>query len=183
MNEINSFYDAIKKRSDENQKALDWLLKEEIYSLVGSIIRMELDSLFRLSYFNSKNENEKESLLQQFKLGQRWSGEKGIVTDRKVVQTLAKSLLLDWATPIYDIGCAFIHLSPYHDWNNSKDPTRNIDNNTRKAIVEHIESHHQKQLSVEFTFYDLVSVAKDVFSKLRGNLLRELNGGICLAEY
>ena len=175
MNDYNNFYSAIKKRSDENQKALDWLLENQIYSLVGSIIRMELDSLFRLCYYKSKSETEQANLLQQFDTGQRWSGEKGLVTDRKMVEYLANVLMLNWAIPIYDIGCAFIHLSPYHDWNNGNDPTRNISKDVRKSIVEHVESQHEKQLNIDFSFNDLISVANDVFGKLRSNLLCELN--------
>jgi hypothetical protein len=171
---VDNFFGAIKKRSDENQKALEWLLNEKIYSLVGSIIRMELDSLFRLCYYNSKSKDEQTILLQQFNAGQRWSGEKGVVTDRKMVEYLANTLMLTWAIPIYDIGCAFIHLSPYHDWNNKSDPTRNISEDVRNSIIEHIKSHHQKQLDADFTFFDLISVASDVFSKLRSNLLHEL---------
>ena len=174
MSELNSFYSAIRKRSDENQKALDWLLSEKIYSLVGSIIRMELDSLFRLYYFNSRNENDKKTLLRQFHAGQPWHGEKRLVRDRDMVNLLARTLILDWATPIYDIGCAFIHLSPYHDWNNDNDPTRNISNDVRETIVEHVKAHHQKELSVNFTFDDLISITNDVFCKLRGNILCEL---------
>jgi len=174
MSIANNFYTAIKKRSDENQKALEWLLQEQNYSLVGSIIRMELDSLFRLCYFKSQDSKEQANLMKQFEKGQRWKGEKGIVTDRKMVEYVANTLMLGWAIPIYDIGCAFIHLSPYHDWNSSNDPTRNIDNSVRQTIVEHVKSHHQKEMDVNFTFDDLISVSNDVYMKIRGNLLCEL---------
>ncbi|MCL2499123.1 MAG: hypothetical protein FWE90_02180 [Defluviitaleaceae bacterium] len=175
MNMTKSFYEAIKKRSDENEKALQWLLNERIYSLVGSIIRMELDSLFRLCYFKVQSEPIKKQLLQQFMKGQRWRGEKDLISDRTMVQYLTGQLLLDWATPIYDIGCAFIHLSPYHDWGGVNEPTRNINIEIRRVIVEHIKVHHHVELEEGFTFEDLVSVASDVFGKIRGNLLYELN--------
>ena len=176
MNDASYFYRAIKERSNENEKALDWLLSEKIYSLVGSVIRMELDSLFRLCYFKSKNASEQIILLQQFFAGQPWRGERHLVRDRDMVNHLADTLMLKWATPIYDIGCAFIHLSPYHDWNNdSSDPTRNITIHVRRSIVEHIKEQHQKDLDINFSFDDLILIANDVFVKLRSNIIYELN--------
>jgi hypothetical protein len=63
-----------------------------------------------------------------------------------------------WVDPIYDIGCAFIHLSSYHDYANLN-PIRNLSNAQRKTIVEHVESHHKIRLNIDFGFNELVEVA------------------------
>lgn len=174
------FYNAIKTRSDENEKALQWLIQEKLYSLIGSIIRLELDSLIRLCYIKAlenENENEKNSLLEQFFNGERWSVEKQIITDRKMVTYVTNSLMLGWVEPIYDIGCAFIHLSPYHDYANLN-PTQNLSNAQRKTIVDHVESHHKIRLDINFGFNELVNIAPLVFKKLRDNLLYEIESFI-----
>lgn len=48
-------------------------MKEKLYYLIGSILRLELDSLIRVAYLNSINDiNQMECLLAQFNTGKRW---------------------------------------------------------------------------------------------------------------
>lgn len=171
MDDMDKFTNAIRQRSDENNKALSWLMEEKLYSLVGSIIRMELDSLIRICYIKSiSNEERRRMLFIQFFNGQRWKFEKDIVTDRNMVSFIANNLGLRWAEPIYDIGCAFIHLSPYHDYMNLS-PTSSLTNEQRKIIINHVKDHHKIELEKDFSFIDLVGVAPLVYKKLRDNLL------------
>ncbi|MDD2493006.1 MAG: hypothetical protein PHY83_03595 [Bacilli bacterium] len=103
---------------------------------------MELDSLIRICYIKSlRDENEKNTLLTQFFDGQRWKLEKNIISDRKMVTYVTNNLGLGWADPIYDIGCAFIHLSPYHDYM-SQNPTSTLSRESRQTIIKHVKDHH-----------------------------------------
>jgi hypothetical protein len=173
-NHSQTFINSIKSRMEENKKAFSLLMQEKLYSLIGSILRLELDSLIRMAYINSKkDESDKEVLLSQFINGNRWSYEKKLVTDRMMLNNLMCRLGLGWAEPIYDICCAFIHLSPYHDWGEIE-PTNNLTIENRKTIVEHVKAHQHKDLDLNFGFYDLVSIADGIFDKLQGNLKCEI---------
>jgi hypothetical protein len=173
MSNIDIFYRAILQRSQENEKALKYLMQEQLYSLIGSIIRLELDSLIRVCYVKSQDAATQEVLIEQFMQGRRWRYERDLITDKQMVENMVWTLGLGWAAPIYTIGCAFIHLSPYHDWGNSE-PTNNFSQDERAEIIEHIEGHHKIKLSDDFTFFDLVNVAPKVFEKLKSNLRYEI---------
>ena len=173
-NKIELFYNAILKRSEENKKAFDLLMNEGLYSLVGSIIRLELDSLIRVCYINSLDSaKEKRDLIEQFLKGQRWQIEKRLVSDRKMVTHVVNNLGLGWAEHIYDIGCAFIHLSPYHDWG-SLLPTENLTQKQREEIVKHVEWNQKIKIKLTFGFEELVQIAPGVLEKLRNTLQYEL---------
>ena len=169
------FYTIIKARSDENEKALALLLEARCYALIGGIIRMELDSLVRVHYFNNTDSKEQNLLLDKFFMGSKWPN-----TDRNMVNYLASSL--GGAEHIYDFCCAFIHLSPYHDWASLSDvPSLTIAK--RHSIVNEIKEQqndvwgYDTKLNIndDFKFDDLLLFAPHIFKKLRGNLMLELN--------
>ena len=174
---VKKFYDIIKIRSDENEKAFNLLMKEKLYSLVGAIIRMELDSLVRAYYFNNlSSDSEKEELLDKF-----IAGEKSFKSDFDMVKELSEKL--GWAKHIYFICCAFIHLSVYHDWaNNDKIP--NLTLQERQFIVTEFKEQQKAfaycgydpslQLDINFGFSDLIKIAPAVFGKLKRNLECEI---------
>lgn len=109
-----NFFRIIEARSNENEEALKVLMEKKCYALIGAIIRMELDSLIRVHYFNSANNEVQKDMLDKFFANNKW-----YATDRKMVNMLSNSL--GWAKHIYEFCCAFIHLSPYHDWATTSD--------------------------------------------------------------
>lgn len=168
------FFSIIKSRSDENKKAIDILLNEKCYALIGAIIRMELDSLIRVYYFKSIDVNKQEELLENFFDNKKW-----IKRDREMVKQI--SVKLGWTTHIYDFCCAFIHLSPYHDWASSSE-IPNLTQEKRSEIVKGIKAQQNKnwgydptlEIDENFTFDDLILFAPHIFMKLRENLLYEI---------
>ena len=168
------FINAVLKRKEENKKAFSWLMEEKLYSLIGSILRLELDSLIRVAYLNSINDiNQMECLLKQFNKGKRWKYEKQLITDRAMLNNVMWNLGLGWAQPIYDICCAFIHLSPYHDWGEIE-PTRAISDLERSSIVQYVKEQQNICLANDFEFSDLVKISSGVFDKLHRNLECEI---------
>lgn len=168
------FFNIIIARSNENEKALNLLLEEKCYALIGAIIRMELESLVRVHYFNNVNRIKQESLLDEFFVGKKWS-----VTDRNMVNNLSRSL--GWTEHIYDFCCAFIHLSPYHDWASTSD-IPNLTQDKRRFIVNEIKSQQNDNwgydtslvITEDFSFDDLIPFSPYIFKKLRDNLLYEI---------
>lgn len=169
------FFKIVLDRSNENKKALDILVGEQCYALVGSIIRMELDSLIRVYYFNNSKPERQEEMLKKFFDGDRWAP-----TDRRMIENMPHSL--GWARHIYDFCCAFIHLSPYHDWATSSD-IPNLTREKRKSIVSEIREQqndvwgYDTSLVIEenFGFEDLILFAPHIFKKLKANLECEIN--------
>ena len=168
------FFDIVTARSNENEKALNLLLKARCYALVGAIIRLELDSLVRVHYFNNADDNKQGLLLHSFFNEGKWNINGKRIFDINMVDILTRSL--GWAIHIYHFCCAFIHLSPYHDWAS----TSNIPNLTydkRKFIVSEIKLQQYDttlKIDEDFGFNELMPFAPHIFKKLRDNLLYEM---------
>ena len=153
---------------------MNLLLKEKCYALVGAIIRMELDSLMRVHNFNSLTDPEKRQILNSFFDGKRWPN-----TDRNMVENMPS--IMGWTKHIYDFCCAFIHLSPYHDWASSC-TIPDLTQDKRRSIVKDIKSQqnanwgYDPTLAIDenFGFDELVLFAPHIFKKLRSNLLLEI---------
>lgn len=168
------FFSIIKSRSDENEKAINLLLNERCYALIGAILRMELDSLIRVCYFNSVDVDKQEKLLDNFFDSKKWGK-----SDREMVRQISEKL--GWASHIYDFCCAFIHLSPYHDWASSSE-IPNLTKERRSEIVKGIKAQQNKdwgydptlEIDENFTFDDLILFTPHIFKKLRENLLCEM---------
>ena len=173
-NRKKKFYEIIKVRSDENEKALTLLLEAKCYALIGAIIRMELDSLLRVHYFNNADSIKREFLLNRFFNNNKWPN-----TDRNMVNTLSRSL--GCAEHIYDFCCAFIHLSPYHDWASSSE-IPDLTQEKRRFIVSEIKSQQDDNwgydttlvINEDFDFDDLIPFAPHIFKKLRDILFCEM---------
>ena len=173
------FFDIVMARSNENQRALDLLLSSNCHALVGAIIRMELDSLIRVHHFNNADEKTKEILLNNFFNEGEWKFNGKRIYDSVMLKNMPP--LLGWAEHIYAFCCAFIHLSPYHDWaSDSNIP--NLTDATRQFIVTEIRAQqndvwgYDTSLAIEedFGFDDLIPFAPHIFKKLRENLYCEM---------
>ena len=168
------FFKIVKARSDENEKAFALLMQGECYALVGATIRMELDSLIRLFDYKGADDSRKEQLLDEFFKGRSWSK-----LEWKLVESMSSTI--GWTEHIYKFCCAFVHLSPYHDWA-TNDNIPNLTRKRRRLIVQELRNQqndtwgYDTTLSIEedFTFSDLILFAPHIFKKLRGNLLCEL---------
>jgi len=168
------FVNTVRARSDENERSLNLLIGAECYALTGAILRMELDSLIRVHNYNCSNADTKDCILHGFFEGKKWPS-----TDRAMVENMPH--IMGWAKHIYDFCCAFIHLSPYHDWAESDDiPNLSLDK--RRQITQGLREQQNDDwgydtslvINENFGFNDLVPFVPHIFKKLRGNLLLEL---------
>lgn len=167
------FFDIMRARSDENERAIKILLDAECYALVGAIIRMELDSLIRIEDFNNSDASRKKELLDNFFQSQMQS-RKWKRTDSEMVKNYSRTM--GWAHHIYYFCCAFIHLSPYHDWASDSAIT-NLTQRERRFIVSEIKSQqYDPALNIDenFGFDELMPFAPHIFKKLRDNLLHAI---------
>lgn len=98
------------------------------------------------------------------------------ITDSEMVKLSDR--LTGWSKSVYRFGCAFIHLSSFHDYRD-RDPMQMISEEERQALVEHMRYYHFAALDTRSTFLDVVEYLPDVFAKIASNLehyLRDLEG-------
>ena len=170
-----AFSRQVRARSTENRRALEQLVPARTYGNVVGILRQELDSMVRVMYLLSvRDRHQRSALLAASIAGERWRDDRGIVTDRRMVE-LADSLH-GWAKSVYDFGCAFIHLSSFHDYE-TRNPLELVTSDEREAILRHMRNYHHGPQSDHPTFEELASYLPAVFDKVSGNLdcyLKEL---------
>jgi len=135
-----------------------------------SILRQEVDSLVRVVFLlTQKDRAYRKQLIEDAVAGRRWRrpGSKQIVTDREMVD-LADTLH-GWTKSVYAFGCAFIHLSNFHDYR-ARDPLYQISDSEREAILGHLRNSHGGPHGSEPSFSDIVPLLPMVFTKIADNL-------------
>jgi hypothetical protein len=178
---INVFCRQVRARSRENSGALRCLHGAEkgFVSPMFSILRQELDSMIRAIYLLSiVDMGYRNALLLASIENRPWKTENGpTITDRMMVDLAQK--LQGWTQSVYTFGCAFVHLSSFHD-HRHRDPVRAISPNERAAILRHMRYYRGGPAGPEFSFDDLVPYLPGVSEKISRNLecyLRDLEVG------
>jgi len=186
MNEVTQkFCQMVRCRSDENRRAMQALVRisQKVISPVMSLLRQELDSMIRAIYLLSIHEpTERTSLIESTISGKKWQvrTEKGKfrnVTDKEMAELAQK--LQGWTRSVYKFGCAFIHLSNFHNCFD-EDPFQGLPESERKDILDHMRYYHGGPLNDNPDIYELSNYLPMVFDKISDNLkcyLRDLEEG------
>jgi hypothetical protein len=121
----------------------------------------------------------RDELIRASVEGHRWvvKGSRRRITDRDMV-SLAQQLQ-GWTESVYRFGCAFIHLSGFHDYQ-KRDPMDMISDDERQAILKHMRSYHGGPSEASPSFDDLIPYLPRVFDKIASNLecyVRDLEAG------
>ncbi len=168
MMNTQEFCNIIKTRSIENKKAVDLLFHQRLFGQVMSIVRQELDSMVRCIYLLETDLNQRQILMAQTINGERWrNSQNRIITDRDMVNLSAQ--LWGWTKSVYDLGCAFIHLSNFHDYSNTN-PFENLDSEEKNNIITHLNNYHGYPMTQELTFGSVSPYLSRVFEKVSSNL-------------
>jgi hypothetical protein len=101
--------------------------------------------------------------------GKKWKkdGTNINITDREMVE-LANTLH-GWEEYVYRFGCAFIHLSKYHDYK-KRDPFVDITENDKKDILTYLRHYHGGPINSNITFNDITPYFPAVLEKISSNL-------------
>jgi hypothetical protein len=163
------FCRIVRARSYQNRRALELLHKEGLFGQVIAIFRQELDSLIRVIYLLSISDmTYRDRLIRATIEGRRWTDEKGrTITDFRMVQLAEK--LHGWDKLVYRFGCAFIHLSNLHDYQ-ERDPLSLISSDEKEAILDYIRRYHGGPTQSDPEFNELVPFLPKVFYKIADNL-------------
>src|SRR5438876_4673834 len=170
MTPLATFCRQIRARSSEHREAIHLLHGRRVVSQVLATLRQELDSLVRVIYLLSiADRTYRRQLLEASVNGLKWKakGKNACITDREMVD-LAQSLH-GWTQSVYTFGCAFIHLSSFHD-HEHRDPFLALPEEEKAAILKHMRAYHGGPAARDPTFHDLYPYLPQVFEKVAGNL-------------
>jgi hypothetical protein len=132
-----------------------------------SVLRQELDSLVRAIFLlKVRDRDYRSNLIQACVEGRIWcqKGSKRRITDRQMVD-IAKQLH-GWSESVYRFGCAFIHLSIFHD-HKVRDPLAELTKEEREAILRHVRAYHGGNPK---TFRELEAYSPLILQKITDNL-------------
>ena len=169
MNEEEMFCRQVRQRSEENRKAMALLHGAALLGQQIGLLRQELDSMIRVIYLLSVTDRaRRRQQIGAAVQGNTWRGETSRrVTDREMVDLAQR--LHGWVGAVYRFGCAFIHLSSYHDYK-SRDPIKALASDERAHLFEYLRYYHGGPLNNDFTFPDIEPYLPSVFDKIASNL-------------
>lgn len=119
-----------------------------------------------------QDKGERERLIHATLTGQKWTaitgnGKACKITDREMVELAQR--LQGWTLSVYKFGCAFIHLSDFHN-HAVQDPFKALPETERQDILRHMRNYHGGPLGDDPDIEDLAQFLPQVFEKIAGNL-------------
>ena len=170
MSSLAIFCRQIRSRSAEHASAVRLLFCARHIGLVVSILRQELDSMIRVIYLLSVSDrSERKRLIEASVNGLQWTvkGKKSRITDKEMAERAEQ--FQGWTASVYKFGCAFIHLSAFHDYSD-RDPFQSLPDSERQEILQHMRHYHGGPLERAPLFSDISRYLPAVFEKIAGNL-------------
>lgn len=168
MDNTEQFCKIVRQRSKENKQAIGLLSRTGLTGQVMSVLRQELDSMVRVIFLLSQTIDEREHLIDLTLTGKKWKLKNNAnVTDKQMVE-LADTLN-GWTESVYKFGCAFIHLSSYHDYA-FNDPFENLEQDEIDSLKYHLNNYHKFPLTIDLTIQSISHYLPMVFDKIEGNL-------------
>ena len=118
------------------------------------------------------NVRERERLVQSTLHGERWrvltrNGRLRYVTDREMVDL--SQHLIGWTLSVYKFGCAFVHLSDFHNYF-CQNPFEKLLAEERQDILSHLRYYHGGPRSDNPRMEELACPIPRVFAKIADNL-------------
>lgn len=168
MSDVDIFCRQVRARSAEHRQAM--MAVRAMPGQMVSILRQELDSLVRVVFLLAQDDVAyRQQLLHDSVSGIQWlrRGSKQRVTDREMVALTDQ--LHGWTKSVYAFGCAFIHLSSFHD-HQVRDPLDQVTQAERQAIIQHLRNYHGGPGGASPRFADVVPLLPMVFTKIADNL-------------
>lgn len=168
MENTAQFCKIVRQRSLENKQAIDLLSRTGLTGQVMAVLRQELDSMVRVIFLLSQTIDERNHLIRLTLSGQKWKLRNNAqVTDKQMVELADK--LNGWTKSVYKFGCAFIHLSTFHDYT-FNDPFENLGLDEINSIKTHLNYYHGFPLTDGLTMRSISFYLPSVFNKIESNL-------------
>lgn len=172
--DTHTFCEMVRNRSEENRRAIRCFSSPHgVLSPAISILRQELDSMVRIIYLLSvKDPDERSRLIRSTMQGEKWkvrTEEGGLrnVRDRDMVN-LAQHLQ-GWTQSVYSFGCAFVHLSDFHN-HLVQNPFQSLASSEKQNLLRHMRHYHGGPLHDDPDMVELSAYVPSVFDKIADNL-------------
>lgn len=171
MKIVKEFCNTIRTRSNEHRKGIEKLIG--LHGMIISVLRQEIDSMIRVIFLLSiRDIKEREKLIKQTMNGEKWTvitsnNKKRVVTDKEMVKLSNK--LKGWTNSVYRFGCAFIHLSNFHNYNKIN-PFDLLTLAEQKDVLSHLRKYHRGPQNDNPSFDELAEYFPKVFYKISSNL-------------
>lgn len=169
MDTLQVFLRQVRNRSAENKRVMKVLYRMSAIGQMISVLRQELDSIIRVIYLIAQAEPRRTQLIQASVEGEVWRSpySRARVTDKEMVELA--STLEGYCGSVYKFGCAFIHLSNMHDYND-RDPLELISQEYREEILDYCRHYHGGPSGENVTFKELCPYIPKAFDKVSANL-------------
>jgi hypothetical protein len=160
-----------------------------VLSPAFSVLRQELDSMIRVIYLLSINNlTERQRLINLTIKGEKWKvrtpkGKWRNVTDQEMVNLSQQ--LQGWTKSVYKFGCAFIHLSDYHN-HLAENPFDKLEKPEKKDILSHMRYYHGGPVHDNPDMVEIASYLPQILEKITSNLesyLKQLEQNKNFEEY
>ena len=115
---------------------------------------------------------ERQRLIESTMNGDKWkletnNGKVRYVTDKDMVDIAQR--LHGWTKSVYRFGCAFVHLSDFHN-HFAENPFQNLSDDERWEILTHMRHYHGGPLHDNPDMKEISEYLPQVFDKVTGNL-------------
>jgi hypothetical protein len=170
------FSRTIEARSEEHRLAMITSVERGWWSIAAGILRMELDSLIRVTYLRNHPRDRAEIIsacVAGLGFGRFKEDQESVrrIPDRSMID---ESVHGGWEKRVYDFGNRFIHLTEAQNYT-ERDPFRMLEYDEREEIVKYLDYYHGgkpglSQLSVDSTYLDVANYAPYVLEKITSNL-------------
>lgn len=166
---VEIFVRQVRNRSQEHLRAFDLVYGSGLYGQCISILRQELDSMVRVIYLLSQPIDRRNELISMSVDGKQWTRQnsKRRLTDFEMVSVARE--LHGWTRSVYLFGCAFIHLSNLHDYND-RDPYLALPEGKRLSILKHCRDYHSAPTVEHPTAIDFIPILPEILKKITSNL-------------
>lgn len=168
MKSTEDFCKIVRLRSKENEQAIYLLSRNQLTGQVISILRQELDSMVRVIFLLSQKKEEREYLINLTLNGKKWKLINNTQVTDKLMVDLADTLN-GWTKSVYKFGCAFIHLSSFHNYTYN-DPFDNLDTEELNSIKAYLNNYHSFPLTTQLSIKSISLYLPMIFDKIKGNL-------------
>ena len=169
-----AFCTMIRVRSEENHRAMHCFSNlHGVLSPAFSILRQELDSMIRVIYLLQLADlAERSRLIKSTLRGEKWKvktpkGKFRDVTDREMVNLSQQ--LQGWTQSVYRFGCAFVHLSDFHN-HHAQNPFQRLTEAEKEDVLSHMRNYHGGPLHDNPSMEELSEYLPRVFDKIADNL-------------
>jgi len=145
----------------------------DVLSPLFSILRQELDSMIRDFYLLAiRDLKERQRLIDLTLQGEKWKVRTTKckwkeVADRDMVDIAQQ--LQGWTRSVYKFGCAFIHLSRFHNYLD-ENPFDKLDESEKQDILSHMSYYHCGPCHDNPAMEELSWYLPNVFEKISSNL-------------